>query len=113
MSGYDVTVALGTGAVAFAGNKIMYSGETGSSLSDALVMTGSNLGAQVISAGDFLPLPEGLGHVADALGTGIIYATVNHMYPQSPFNSFGARILYGTVCDFLAEHVVVPAINRV
>jgi hypothetical protein len=111
-SSMDIEVAIATGAVAFGANKVMYGGETGDSLSDAMVMTGSNLAAQVVSVGDLLPLPSGLNHVSDALGTGVAYAVANTMYPKSPFNSFFSRMLYGMVCDFTGEHIVVPAIKR-
>lgn len=109
---YDLEVALATGAVAFGANKIMYAGENGDSIQDGLVMTGSNLLAQMVSVGEFLPLPDGLSHITDSLGTGIAYSVVNMMYPKSPFQGFGSRMLYGMVCDFMGEHVVVPAIKR-
>ncbi len=112
MSSYDIEVAGATGLVAFAANKIMYDGTNGDSISDGLVMAGSNLVAQMVNVGEFLPLPDGLSHVTDSLGTGLAYAVVNTMYPKSPFASFGSRLLYGMVCDFMGEHVVVPAVKR-
>lgn len=111
---YDVEVAFATGGVAMAMNKIWYQGATEAVIKDGAMMTAANLGAQIVSAGKMIPVPDSLSHVADAIGTGVFYAAANQLYPVSPFSgSIVGMILYGAACDYGGEHVVLPAIHSV
>jgi hypothetical protein len=108
----DIELSLATGVLAFGVNKFMYDGPTQESAMDGAMMAGANLVAQGIGLSDLIPAPAGLMHITDSLGTGLVYAAGNRFITHTtPFNSFWAQTLYGTALDFMAEHVVLPAIN--
>lgn len=108
----DLGVALGTGITCFGADQfLLNSPSAGKSGMDATYMTVANIAGQAVSVGDLIPLPDGLDHIADALGTGVIYATANHVSHHSPFNNFFTQTIYGAVCDFVGEHVINPIFN--
>lgn len=114
MSGsYDLECALATGGVGATFDKVFYNASAMDAVKDGAMLAVSNLAAQVVSLGKLMPLPNGLGHVADAVGTGIMYAVGNQIHRTSPFDNVLAQAVSGMVADYAGEHIVLPAIHSV